>query len=660
MDDAYDEREEELSTITAIYPELIVQGGHSVSLDLPVTPSSPLLVRFMPQQSTNNDVALNSNGDCARTPSTAYVEHDVRFAHLPSLKAKIDLPDGYPTDHPPVANLSTDHDWLPAAKVKELEEHVKVLWEEYGRCQTLFTYIDHLQQATEQGFDLDQSPDGCLTLPTTLEQPLVDFDKSTKLSVFNEGTYDCGICLEPKKGVSCYRLERCGHVFCCQCLQDFYNNAIKEGDIATVRCLDPSCGKDLGGVRQRKVQRPLHPRELLAMGIEETTARRYVEMKRKKRLESDKNTIYCPRDHCKHPARSSKYPPVPANLTDYPDSDSDAESSKDKGSEATYDPNDRLAICENPKCRLAFCRTCYKSWHGPLQRCHPRDPTELSAEEKASYDYIAKNTSPCPYCNAATSKTQGCNHMRCYQCDTHFCYLCGDWLDAGNPYQHFNRAGFPCYQRLWDMEGGDNGEGNAFVGARHWEQMAREVAREADEADARALQLEEDARAGQVLNQQEDDMVAGFARADLGGENGENLRLALLEGPLPAVNPVLRRQMLNDNGGAAPAVAAPAVANAAPGPAAERARRGRGRGNPFRPPAANQQGAAIRAHERGGRGRGRANLANGPIHRHGPAVGQDHAREDAEIQRFVELALRDEEEGWDSDELGDEEGFVIR
>lgn len=648
MDDAYDEREEELSTINAIYPELIVQGGNSVSLDLPVTPSSPLLVRFVPQQSSNDGVASNSNGNNDHALVTAYVEHDIRLSHLPSLKAKIKLPDGYPSKYPPVASLATNHDWLPTEKLRALEDQVKVLWEEYGRCQSLYTYIDHLQQAAESGFDFDQSAEGCLTLPTTLEQPLVDFDKSTKFAVFNEGTYDCGICLAPKKGTSCYKLERCGHVFCRQCLQDFYNNAIKEGDVATVRCLDPSCGKDLGEVRQRKVQRPLHPRELLAMGIDEVIARRYVEMKRKKRLESDKNTIYCPRDHCKHPARSSKYPPIPANLADYPDSDPDTESSKNKDSDVTYDPNDRLAICENPKCRLAFCRVCYKSWHGPLQRCHPRDPTELSAEEKASYDYIAKNTSPCPYCNAATSKTQGCNHMRCYQCDTHFCYLCGDWLSPDNPYQHFNRPGLPCYQRLWDMEGGDNEEGNAFVGARHWEQMAREVAREADEAEARALQAEEDARAGEILVQQDEAAIAQ-GRIELADERQRQLedieahmRLALEE------DAVLQEEI-----DAADGIAA------AP-PPAERARRGRGRGNAFRPGAANAQGAVVRAHERGNRGRGRANLANGAVRHNAPAPQQEHTREEAELQRFVELALRDEEEGWDSDELGEEEGFIIR
>ena len=95
MDDISDEREEEVSSIIAIYPELIVHNGHSVSLDLPVTPSSPLLARFVPQQASNNDVASDANDTHAQTVATAYVEHDVRLSHLPSLKAKIDLPDGF-------------------------------------------------------------------------------------------------------------------------------------------------------------------------------------------------------------------------------------------------------------------------------------------------------------------------------------------------------------------------------------------------------------------------------------------------------------------------------------------------------------------------------------------------------------------------------------
>lgn len=489
MTDMYDEREEELSSITAIYPELIVKDTHTATLDIPITPSTPLLVRFVPQ---SPETLCNGHGDYAQDARNgmAHIEHDVKLSHLPPLSLKIALPEGYPSDSPPNASLSTAKGWLPDARLRELEAEAAKSWEEYGRCQILFSYIDFLQQAAESGFDLDQSADGCLTLPTTHEPALVDFDKATKLSTFNAGTFDCGICLEPKKGSTCYKLDRCQHVFCKQCLQDFYNNAIKEGDVATVRCLDPSCGKEQGA--QKKKERQLHPRELLAMGVEEPTVRRYVEMKRKKTLESDKNTVYCPRPWCQHPARSPKYPPIPKNLADYPDTDdSESEGSSTAKVATVIDPSDRLAICENEKCQLAFCRTCYKSWHGPYARCHPRDPSELSAEEKASYDYIAQNTSPCPYCNSPTQKTMGCNHMNCYQCHTHFCYLCGSWLDQHNPYQHFNKKGTPCYGKLWELEEGDEGQGGGFVGARRWEQMAIEVAREADEAEARRLQDEE-------------------------------------------------------------------------------------------------------------------------------------------------------------------------
>ena len=42
-------------------------------------------------------------------------------------------------------------------------------------------------------------------------------------------------------------------------------------------------------------------------------------------------------------------------------------------------------------------------------------------------------------------------------------------------------------------------------------------------------------------------------------------------------------------------------------------------------------------------------------------MNEEEDRQLQELQRFLELAQRDEEDGWDSDELGDDdEGFVIR
>jgi len=65
------------------------------------------------------------------------------------------------------------------------------------------------------------------------------------------------------------------------------------------------------------------------------------------------------------------------------------------------------------------------------------------------------HTTPCPTCAAPAQKTHGCNHMICFKCNTHFCYLCSAWLSPDNPYKHYNADNTGCYMRLWELEGGD-------------------------------------------------------------------------------------------------------------------------------------------------------------------------------------------------------------
>ena len=206
----------------------------------------------------------------------------------------------------------------------------------------------------------------------------------------------------------------------------------------------------------------LEPSELLGIPLQQDTVQRYIKLKRKKRLESDKTTVYCPRQWCQGPARTSK-------------SEIDQEEGTHETTEEpqTYDrnasqeklppPAERLAICED--CDFAFCKVCKASWHGEYFVCFPRSQFELTAEERASEDYMKLHTQPCPTCDARAQKTHGCNHMICFKCDTHFCYLCGAYLEKGNPYQHYNTKKSGCYMRLWELEGGDDGEfGHGFGG----------------------------------------------------------------------------------------------------------------------------------------------------------------------------------------------------
>ncbi|KAL1987150.1 hypothetical protein VTN96DRAFT_4756 [Rasamsonia emersonii] len=484
-----DDRSIELSSIAAIYPEIRIDEKfpYKASLDLPVAPSSPLRVRFEqgpenyqapitpPTSLEASENGINGGGLDGVTRAVAENIPDIHhLSYLPPLSLEIELPQGYPSEEPPIFNISTNPPWLPLPQISKLLDDGRRLWEESGKDMVVYTYIDHLQQLSETAFDLAQTPDAEVRLPRSLKIAMLDFDMKAKREKFEQETFECGVCLEPKKGVNCHRMLRCSHVFCIPCLQDFYNTCIKEGDVDSVKCLAPDCGKDPHPApappsdqseqpqqtkKRKKQDRTLNPSELLQIPLEQETVQRYVFLKRKKKLEADKTTIYCPRKWCQGVARSKRHPkpsdPITDDLGDSDDDDeNDVMNFDPLGDEAQLPPvADRVVICED--CGYAFCCVCKKGWHGELVRCFPRREAELSAEEKATEEYLKLYTTQCPTCNAPCQKRMGCNHMICSQCHTHFCYLCSTWLSEDNPYRHFNTSGSSCYNRLWDLEGGD-------------------------------------------------------------------------------------------------------------------------------------------------------------------------------------------------------------
>lgn len=46
-----------------------------------------------------------------------------------------------------------------------------------------------------------------------------------------------------------------------------------------------------------------------------------------------------------------------------------------------------------------------------------------------------------PGCNTRAVKEEGCNHVQCTLCWTHFCFACGDKLPEDDPYAHFGDEG---------------------------------------------------------------------------------------------------------------------------------------------------------------------------------------------------------------------------
>lgn len=475
----------------------------------------------------------------------------------------------------------------------------------------------------------------------------------------------------------------CGHVFCVQCLQDFYNNAITEGDIASVQCLEPKCALEReqrksaapgSAMRRKKARTFISPSELLQIPIDQDMVKRYVALKYKNELESDKNTVYCPRSWCQGAARSKKHKkPKDLDFAEASDEESDADDAMDKPDskmQKRFDASEELlCICED--CGFAFCSRCQQSWHGEFKYCMPKErKEEITEEEKASLDYLKMYSTPCPTCAAPCQKTHGCNHMRCFRCQSHFCYLCSAWLDPSNPYQHFNVQPSgkvnSCFMRLWELEGGDGDDvGIEYAGGdamRDAHMQAGEYGQHLEIIEAAGNGPEDDvwddagpAEEAARPHAREQRREHPQAQQPVRQANGRAavaregpLVLRIEGGPPPA------------RGGAARRAPAPAPAGHGGAQAANEDGRGvgrRGRGNRRgRGPRVNRQNN----NNDGMQAQGRGPRLDHDAPQHGQGIG-DLLRQEGEldpqqaawIRQFVQLALLDQEHLVDDD--GDED-----
>ena len=204
-----DERAVELASLAAIYPELVVNekasDPFSATISIEVEPVEPLSIRFPSADgappvgliptpySVEEEIDQLEVGDIRK--DILAKENVSRLSHLPALNLRLSLPDGYPAEKPPVFYLESQYSWLPDQKLQELREAGHTIWEDLGRDQVVFSYIDHLREAAERGFDMAQADDQVLEVSPDLKVSLLDFDLKAKRAKFERETFECGICL---------------------------------------------------------------------------------------------------------------------------------------------------------------------------------------------------------------------------------------------------------------------------------------------------------------------------------------------------------------------------------------------------------------------------------------------------------------------------------
>jgi len=80
-----------------------------------------------------------------------------------------------------------------------------------------------------------------------------------------------------------------------------------------------------------------------------------------------------------------------------------------------------------PECNKTFCTKCHVAWHVNM-KCEEYQKQLLNPDLLKLIR--SQNWKQCPHCKEGVEKASGCNHMKCIQCKTEFCYSCGEKISS--------------------------------------------------------------------------------------------------------------------------------------------------------------------------------------------------------------------------------------
>ena len=409
-----------------------------------------------------------------------------RIKYLPSVELHFKVTEGYPYYEP--LDFSIKSDFLDSKKERELEVKLKEIWIDF-KDQILFTFVDYLQT------QLQEHLDEYVIFPLDCGNDFEKYDRIQKYNAwalkrdFEMQTYSCEICQEDFKGFDCHQFKPCEHVFCANCLFEYFSSLITSGEIDRVHCPHFDCTRhvlemkstdldfgsslkffDFNEFKDRIMTPPISLDTLTTILASKGEAwqglvGRYYDLFMKQQFElisrlMPARLVSCPRVGCPEQI-------IRENMSD------------------------PLVVCQ--KCRYAFCYHCDKAWHGKYKKCEKSlkkgqymniptdllqkwlDSGEASVERKQLEHMYGKplikrmadeylmdklfndllhdkyqSFMRCPTCYIVVQRLDGCNKMCCSSCRTFFCNLCGLYLDPSRGYDHYNSYSSSCYGKLFE------------------------------------------------------------------------------------------------------------------------------------------------------------------------------------------------------------------
>ncbi|KAM6460393.1 E3 ubiquitin-protein ligase RNF217 isoform 2-T2 [Liasis olivaceus] len=79
-----------------------------------------------------------------------------------------------------------------------------------------------------------------------------------------------------------------------------------------------------------------------------------------------------------------------------------------------------------PTCQFVWCFKCHSPWHEGVNCKEFKKGDKLLRHWANEIEHGQRNAQKCPKCKIHIQRTEGCDHMTCSQCNTNFCYRCGE------------------------------------------------------------------------------------------------------------------------------------------------------------------------------------------------------------------------------------------
>lgn len=264
-------------------------------------------------------------------------------------------------------------------------------------------------------------------------------------------TYECPICFTEESLHEMMELP-CEHFFCQSCLNLYIQTNLT--DLTTYRhnpfiCPVPTCKRDMEVLREQSKILSIEEKKQVASW--------------KKGLTHPPTTFLkmCPRKPCKSRSMLQLSTSKTSTLVFCDDCGAtycELCLEKPKTSAEDHiikcDPKQMMKLCRRYHLSEASIRNkCDDRWHWLKEYAEARG----TANDIGALLWVSNNAQNCPTCKTAIERSDGCFHMQCSVCGTHFCYECGDEIF------------YPFYgtHHCWEEEEDDDDEFIGFFDPRY-------------------------------------------------------------------------------------------------------------------------------------------------------------------------------------------------